>query len=210
LKYKELIKNYLGINPYTEEIEKELQNEAINLANNFIHLISLSKKIKIEIPSYSKLLSIISIALNYQKVDMLERLKPYLKDERLKVLDEFLDKNNGYKNKYNILLSLEHFRTIKMKFNAVIPLIDNIKITPKVAQYYAKWIEKGKTSQLTQQDKINISFLLLSFVHYLFPSSKVLKMRHLGLKKSPSSSKSLTKIELLNHLKSLTSLLSMR
>ncbi|MBA1420530.1 MAG: DUF4158 domain-containing protein [Epsilonproteobacteria bacterium] len=189
-RYKRLIKTHLDINPYDNSIENKLQKEAINLANSFVHrkkilysLIEFSKKLKIEIPSYSELLKIISIALNYQKMDVLNKLKPYLNDERLKVLDMFLDKNSSYKNKYNIiqykqighstnrkqmLLSLEHFSTIKSKYNGIKPLIETIGVTPEMAQYYARWIEKGKTTQLTQKDKLNTSFLLLSFIDYQY------------------------------------------
>ncbi|NEW61103.1 Tn3 family transposase [Sulfurovum sp. bin170] len=189
-RYKRLIKTHLGIKPYDNSIEKQLQQEAINLANNFVHrkkilysLIEFSKKLKIEIPSYSELLRIISVALSYPKINVLNKLESYLNDERLKVLDDFLDKNSSYKNKYNIiqykrighstnrkqmLLSLEHFSTIKSKFNAIRALIETIGVTPKMAQYYARWIEKGKTTQLTQKDKLNTSFLLLSFIYYQY------------------------------------------
>jgi len=189
-RYKRLIKTHLGIKPYDDLIEEQLQQEAINLANSFVHrkkilysLIEFSKKLKIEIPSYSELLRIISVALSYHKIEVLNKLKPYLNDERLKVLDEFLDKNSSYKNKYNIiqykrighstnrkhmLLSLEHFVTMKSKFNAISALIETIGVTPKMAQYYARWIEKGKTTQLTQKDKLNTTFLLLSFIYYQY------------------------------------------
>ena len=57
-RYKQLIKEYFLVNDYTEEIKSTLQIEANNLANNFIHrkkifyaLVSLSKKLNIEIPS---------------------------------------------------------------------------------------------------------------------------------------------------------------
>lgn len=189
-RYKKLIKNHLNIKPYTQDKVDKLQKQAINLANNFVHrkkilysLIDFSKKLKIEIPSYSELLRIISMALNYQKTDMLKKLEPFIEDERIQVLDTFLDKDSRYKNKYNIiqykqlghstnrkqiLSSLEQFRAIKFKFNTIKPLIITIEITPRIAQYYARWIEKGQTSQITQQDKLNTKFLLLSFVYYQY------------------------------------------
>lgn len=36
-RYKQMIKNYLAINEYTEKTQRLLHKEAINLANNFIH-----------------------------------------------------------------------------------------------------------------------------------------------------------------------------
>ena len=73
-RYKKIITHYFRINDYTQEIKNTLQKEANNLANNFIHrkkifytLIELSKKLNIEVPSYTELTRIIIVALNTQK-----------------------------------------------------------------------------------------------------------------------------------------------
>jgi len=183
-------KKYLQINNYTDEIKATLQKEANNLANNFIHrkkifytLVDFSKKLNIEIPSYTELTRIIQVALNTQKKDILNRLEPLLKDERLKLLDEFLEKEKESKNRYKIvyfrrlehstaknqmLLSLGKLKTMKSKFNILKEIIDTIGITPKIAQYYAKWVEKGKTFQLHQTNALNQKFTLLSFVYYQY------------------------------------------
>ena len=115
-RYKMLIKEYLNINDYTEEIKLVLQKEANNLANNFIHqkkifyaLVNLAKKLNIEIPSYTELTRIIQVALNMQKKDILSRLEPLLKYEQLKLLDEFLEKEKESKNRYKIA----HFRKLE-------------------------------------------------------------------------------------------------
>ncbi|MDQ7060686.1 MAG: hypothetical protein Q9M43_05945 [Sulfurimonas sp.] len=47
-------------------------------------------------------------------------------------------------------------------------IIDTVEITPKIAQYYAKWVEKGQTSQLNQTNTLNQKFTLLSFVFYQY------------------------------------------
>ena len=80
--YQKIIKQHLHINDYTDTIKSTLQNEANNLANNFIHrkkifyaLINLSKKLNIETPSYTELTKIITIALNTQKKDILSKLE---------------------------------------------------------------------------------------------------------------------------------------
>ena len=101
----------------------------------------------------------------------------------MKLLDEFLEKEKESKNRYKItyfrrlehstaknqmLLSLGKFNTVKSKFNILKAIIDSISITPKIAQYYAKWVEKGQTSQVTQTDKLNQYFTLLSFVYYQY------------------------------------------
>jgi len=65
-RYKKLIRKYLKINEYTNKIKSTLQKEANNLANNFVHrkkifytLVNLSRKLNIEIPSYTELTRII-------------------------------------------------------------------------------------------------------------------------------------------------------
>lgn len=189
-RYKKIIKEFLCIQNYTPEIQFILQKEANNLANNFVHrkkifytLINLSKKLKIEIPSYTELSKIITISLNTQKQDILDKLIPLLEDERLKILDDFLQKEAESKNRYKItyfrklehstaknkvLLSLGKFNIIKSKFHILKDIIDTVGITPKIATYYAKWVEKGKTTQLTQTNIVNQKFTLLSFVHYQY------------------------------------------
>ena len=189
-RYKEMIKESLAINDYSQEIQETLQKEANNLANNFIHrkkifymLINLSKKLKIEIPSHTELTSIITVALNTQKRDILEKLEPLLQDERLNVLDEFLQKDEDSKNRYQLssyrrlehtttknklLLSLKKFNIIKAKFHMTKEILKCVGITPKIATYYARWVEKGKTTQLTQTNVLNQKFTLLSFVYYQY------------------------------------------
>ena len=188
--YKNLIKQHLQINSYTQEIKSTLQKEANNLANNFIHrkkifytLVNLSKKLNIEVPSYTELTRIITAALNTQKKDILAKLEPLLQDERLQLLDEFLEKDESSKNRYKIayfrklehataknqfLLSLGKFNSIKSKFKILKEIIESVGITPKIAQYYAKWVEKSQTSQVTQTNKLNQYFTLLSFVQYQY------------------------------------------
>ena len=106
-RYKQIIRDYFQINEYTDEITSTLQKEANNLANNFIHrkkifytLVNLSKKLNIEVPSYTELTRIIQVALNTQKKDILEKLEPLQDDERLKILDEFLEKEKDSKNRF--------------------------------------------------------------------------------------------------------------
>ncbi|MBA1420626.1 MAG: hypothetical protein FAF03_07180 [Epsilonproteobacteria bacterium] len=113
----------------------------------------------------------------------MEKLEPLQDDERLKILDEFLEKEKDSKNRYKIayfrrlehsteknkmLLSLGKFNTMQSKFNILKEIIDNVGITPKIAQYYAKWVEKGKTFQLNQTNTLNQKFTLLAFVHYQY------------------------------------------
>jgi len=136
--YQQLIKQHLAINDYTDKIKEILLNEATTLANNFTHrkkifysLVTLSIKLKIEVPSYTELSRIITVAINSNKKTILDKLTPFLKDERLNVLDEFLQKDEEYHNRwhltrYKILehstkkkqmtLSLSKVNTIKSKF----------------------------------------------------------------------------------------------
>lgn len=72
-RYKQLIKSHLGVIEHSDDIESKLQYHAIELANNFtlrkkifFSLVDYSRKLNIEIPSYTTLSKIIGYALNYQ------------------------------------------------------------------------------------------------------------------------------------------------
>jgi len=189
-RYKEIIKNYFAIQAYTDKIADILLKEATTLASNFTHrkkifyaLVDLSKKLKIEVPSYTELSRIISLAINSQKQDILERLTPFIKDEKLNVLDEFLQKDTSIKNRWHLAQykKLEHatnkkkmigslckFNTIKSKFQITQSIIEEIGLTPKIAQYHARWIEKSQVFQVKRKKDIESNFLLLSFVYYQY------------------------------------------
>ena len=164
-RYQQIIKQHLRINEYTDEIKDILVKEATTLANNFIHrkkifyaLVEFSKKLSIEVPSHTELYRIITVAINSQKRDILERLTPFVQDQKLGVLDEFLQKDGDYKNRWSlthykilehstkkaaITVSLQKFKTIQSKFNILESIFISGGITPKIAQYHAKWIENN-------------------------------------------------------------------
>jgi len=189
-RYKQIIKSHFNIIEFDETIESKLQHHAIELANNFTHrkkifysLVDYSKKLNIEVPSYSVFSSIISNALNFQINSILDALKQYKDDERLKLLDEFTDKNEKYKNRYNIgsykklghsttkkhmVSSLVQLENIKSKFTILKPIIDEVGINDKISQYYSKWLEQSKITQLTQKEMLNARFMLLSFIKYQY------------------------------------------
>ena len=188
--YQQLIKQHLAINDYTDKIKEMLLDEATTLANNFTHrkkifysLVELSIKLKIEVPSYTELSRIITVAINSNKKTILDKLTPFLKDERLDILDEFLEKDEGYHNRwhltrYKILehstkknqmtLSLSKFNAIKSKFHMTKKIIDEIGLTPKIAEYHARWIEKSQVFQVKRKKDVESNFLLLSFVYYQY------------------------------------------
>jgi len=189
-RYKEIIKSHFTIQAYTDETANALIKEATMLASNFTHrkkifyaLVELSKKLKIEVPSYTEFSRIISLAINSQKQDILTKLKPFAENEKLDVLDEFLKKDKTSKsrwqlshykklehatNKKKILTSLIKFNTIKSKFQITQSIIDKIGLTPKIAQYHARWIEKSQVFQVKRKKDIESNFLLLTFVYYQY------------------------------------------
>ncbi|MDD4330710.1 MAG: DUF4158 domain-containing protein, partial [Aliarcobacter sp.] len=159
-RYKQLIKAHLGVNEYSNDIELKLQNHAIELANNFTHrkkiffsLVDYSKKLNIEIPSYTNLSKIIGTALTFQTKHILLLLRTYQKDKRLKILDEFVNKDENFKNRYYLSnyrklghstnkremnVSVSYLKNMKSKFHILKPIIDEIGITSKISQYYAR------------------------------------------------------------------------
>ncbi len=186
-RYHRLIKARLAINDYTDEMKAALQKEAIEMANTFqdrrkifFALIRLSKDLNIEVPSFTQLSLIISEALDRQKNSLIDRLRPYEKDAGLDELDMFTQKDDEYKNRYNIMSfkklghstakgkmgeSLAKLKIIKTKFTLNEKTIERIGLTPNIARYYARWIEKSQVSQLTQKrDALDVRFLLLSFI----------------------------------------------
>jgi len=189
-RYKQIIKEYFTVRSYTSNIKEALLKEATALASNFTHrkkifyaLVDLSKKLKIEVPSYTELSRIISLAINSQKQDILERLRPFIKDEKLNVLDEFLQKDTSTKNRWylaqykklehatnkkKMIDSLSKFNTIKSKFQITQSIIEEIGLTPKIAEYHARWIEKSQVFQVKRKKDIESNFLLLSFVYYQY------------------------------------------
>jgi len=189
-RYQQKIKEYFQVNNYTEEMKNRLQDEAIRRANNFEHrkkifysLVQLSIKLNIEMPSYTELTKIVTIALNMQKNDILEKLTLFKNDKKLSELDEFLEKDSDNTKRYNLsyykkmehstaknkmLLSLGKFKTIKTKFEINKEIIEKIGLTPKIAKYNSKWIEKSKSTQLLQTSKINQYFSLLAFVYHQY------------------------------------------
>jgi len=185
-RYKSIIKKYFGIIEYTINIQNQLKDEANILAKNFVHrkkifytLAKFSINLKIEIPSYTELTKIIKVALYSQQKDIVERLELFMDDDRLKELDEFLEKDKNYKNKYylmhykrlehstaknQMLLSLGKFKVIKSKFNILKEIIETIGIDPKIAKYHSRWIEKSQIFQLKRKKNIESNFLLLCFI----------------------------------------------
>jgi TnpA family transposase len=189
-RYKQIIKQHFFINEYTDEIKMILLNEATDLASKFTHrkrifysLVELSTKLKIEIPSYTELSHIITLSINSQKKDILAKLVPFMKNSNLELLDKFLEKDEEYKNRWNLthykilehgtnkqkmVLSLQKFIHIQSNFNSLKKIIEAIGITPKIAEYHARWIEKSQVFQVKRKKDTESTFLLLSFVYYQY------------------------------------------
>jgi TnpA family transposase len=188
--YQKYIKDYFCINRYDSIIQDQLQKEANSLASNYINrkkifynLVDFSKNLKIEIPSYTELSRIITVAINRQKNDILNKLQIYKDNESLKDLSNFLDKDEQYKNRYfitnfkklehstkknQILLSLEKLDLIKSHYESTKNIANAIGITYKVSEYNARWIEKSDIFQLDRKNNLETNFILLCFVNYQY------------------------------------------
>ena len=189
-RHKVLIKEFLGIRAYDESIHLNLTKEAQNHAGNFLHrkkifyaLVDAAKNLRIEVPSYTQLSQIISDAQNLHKHEILNKLSVFMPDDRLQVLEEFLDKDESYKNRYVIMRykqlehstktkkiaeSLARYRTIQSKYTQCQPIISTIGLTPAIAQHYARWIEKSQVFQITNKNDTDVYFLLLAFIYYQY------------------------------------------
>ncbi len=189
-RHKVLIKEFLGIRAYDESIHLNLTKEAQNHAGNFLHrkkifyaLVDAAKNLRIEVPSYTQLSQIISDAQNLHKHEILNKLSVFMPDDRLQVLEEFLDKDESYKNRYVIMRykqlehstktkkiaeSLARYRTIQSKYTQCQPIISAIGLAPAIAQHYARWIEKSQVFQITNKNDTDVYFLLLAFIYYQY------------------------------------------
>ena len=54
-------------------------------------------------------------------------------------------------NKNKIISSLTKFSAIKSKFQITKSIIDAIGLTPKIASYHARWIEKSQVFQVKRK-----------------------------------------------------------
>lgn len=94
-----------------------------------------------------------------------------------------MEKDENYKNRWHLtyykklehstnrssmIVSLAKLHTIKSKFEATKNIIDEVGISPKIAQYHARWIEKSQVFQVKRKKDVESVFLLLSFVHYQY------------------------------------------
>jgi hypothetical protein len=189
-RYKSIIKRYFHINNYTIEIKTKLMSHAKNLASCFTHrkkifysLVQLARELNIEMPSTTELLSIITDTLNKEKTHILTSLETLIDDPKLKELEQFIEENKNYKNRYNIHIykklehatskkkmttSVERLKNIKSIFHIVKPIIDEVGITTKIASYWAMWVQKSDVFQLTRKNRVEINFLLLCFVYHQY------------------------------------------
>ena len=62
----------------------------------------------------------------------------------------------------------QEVKTIKTIFILNKNIIDSIGMTSKIAQYYAIWINKSRSSQLLQREELDNKFYLLCFVYYQY------------------------------------------
>lgn len=218
-RYYRLIKDIVGIGSLTPAIKSTLYNEASAMAASFqdrkkifYALVSLSRALKIEIPSYTLLSEMIADALSLQKESMIEKLKACEEQENLHALKFFIRKSDAFQNQYEIaafkklehstarakmIASLSLYSIIKNKFILTKAIIDSIGITPKIAMYYAKWIDKSRIHQLTRKDEPEGYFLLLCFVkHQYFIRNDNLIDRFISIVQSAKNSSLRTHKEL--------------
>lgn len=137
---------------------------------------------KIELPSYALLSRLITKAFNQFENGILEQLKAVLTNEHKETLDQLIEKDGRYERSLltrlkSLLQSYEpkkiqagvrSYLIIKKIFFEVLPAIEEINLSSEATKYYAEWVAKAKSTQLSQiNDPFKQYLYLTTFIsHY--------------------------------------------
>ncbi|MDK2063246.1 DUF4158 domain-containing protein, partial [Aliarcobacter butzleri] len=184
--YKNTIKKHFYCVKFTSNIYNILQNESDLLVKKllktqdiFYLLVEKSMELKIEIPSYTQLSTIISTSINTQNNLQYKKIKKYENNEVLKNLDYLLKEDITNPTKYvlgkykRIMHSVSaskvkqsniDFRYLSDLSKQLEPIIKELSLDNNVIMHYAKWVEKSDMHQISRKVKHKQYFDLICFV----------------------------------------------
>lgn len=149
----------------------------------FIHALNLLVQNKIEIPSYHRLVELITLVYADFEDSLLIKLNNVLHEEDRMLLDNLLDEGDSKSltllNQLKVInqstkpkaiqASLVLYNTVKDYFFKLKPVIDVLNLSPNSTTYYAIWVQKAKLSQLKQFPEKEKCYLhLLAFIQHQF------------------------------------------
>ncbi len=153
----------------------------------FFEVLYLLQAHHIEIPSYHCLSDLITQHYVDYENTLLTKVKTALSNDSIKSLEKLLtvSKNNtsGTLSRYKsigqstqpkgIQASLNIFYQIDKLVNPLLPVIQELSLTPQCCQYYATWIKKAKLSQIKQfSDENKMYVRLIAFLQHQYYARK--------------------------------------
>lgn len=176
--------------------EKELKNIEISVSTHVKHQFSPRKLFdlaidycwnnQIEIPSYHQLTSIITSVYHEHEQILISIVKKYI-DSELKQQLNLLVKDSSSDDKYQrpmitvlkqtnqslrpsqIKENTNLFIKIQEYFQKIEPLIDKLDLTDQATEYFATWVQKAETSQLSKfKNKHKLYLYLISFIKHQY------------------------------------------
>jgi hypothetical protein len=184
--YKNTIKKHFSCVKFTPNIYNILQKESDLLVKKllktqdiFYLLVEKSMELKIEIPSYTQLSTIISTSINTQNNLQYKKIKKYENNEALKNLDHLLKEDITNPTKYvlgkykRIMHSVSaskvkqsniDFRYLNDLSKQLEPIIKELSLDNNIIMHYAKWVEKSDMHQISRKVKHKQYFDLICFV----------------------------------------------
>ena len=190
LDHQTSILKLLGYQPFNNQViewlEKELELRMQRLTEPrqmFIELLQLLYNQHVEIPTYHRLVDLISQHYLSYENQLLSLVKRDLKQKDRKKLDDLLiiekgqtlgllgqlkNINQSIKPKA-VQASTRLFQRVSDYFNGLFPLIDVLKLSEHNCTYYATWVKKAKLSQLKQFPNKERTYLhLIAFFQHQF------------------------------------------
>jgi TnpA family transposase len=205
IRHREMILENTGFQKFDEQTEKLLTKEALSLCSNqlkprliFLSLVDFLRSIKIEIPGYYTLSSIITTALRHfeRKLVSLVENEITVKDKQL--LDELLEISEKYLSpekqdlklkRYKITMlkksnqstkpslikeNIDDLNSLQLLFKQLEPLIVRLGLSSGTIRYYALILIKSRIFQISQR-RNNRYLLLVSFIiHQYYTLNDVL------------------------------------
>lgn len=181
--HQKLILKLLGSQPFDihalELIEKELElrmNRLTEPRKIFMELLQRLYSQRIEVPTYHRLVDLISKHYLVYESRLLLLVKSGLKIKERNGLDALLTVEKGRNpglfaqlktinqsiTPRAIQASVSLFQTVDAYFKDLLPLISQLKLTEHNSTYYATWVKKAKISQLKQFPEKDRMYLYLT------------------------------------------------
>lgn len=187
LRHQEIILEETGFKKFTPDTEELLIKEARLLTSRqqkprliFMSLVDFLQTKKIQVPSYNMLAEIITDSLKNFENDLVRTINESLTEENKALIDNLFEKEDSAAEsaRYTLTALKSHTHSIKAGkirenigdyeylenlFQTIVPILENIRITPKAIKYYAEVVFRSQVFQINRRDS-NRYLYLISFI----------------------------------------------